>query len=97
MYATFCSITDSEKKVGKKWVQAGFEPVHALDIAWKSQSHRSLTSVLGIRKRVHSHVYDHCVNAMVRLAHVGRMMPPFHTVELACPLSYVLFLIHSCH
>ena len=30
-----CAETDSEKKVGKKWAQAGFEPVY---IAWKSQS-----------------------------------------------------------
>ena len=35
MYTTFRSITDSEKKVGKKWVQAGFKLVCAFDIAWK--------------------------------------------------------------
>ena len=27
-----------KEKVGKKWVQAGFELVHTFDIAWKSPS-----------------------------------------------------------
>ena len=32
---------------------------------------------------------------MVRLTHVGRCHAPFHSVELAHPHSYLLFLIHS--
>ena len=46
MYRTFCSITDSEKKVGKKWAQAGFEPVRAFVIAWKSQNLKTSSIVV---------------------------------------------------
>jgi hypothetical protein len=51
-----------------------------------------------LQPRPHSHAYDHCVNETWNLHSHGlagtrRMMPPFHSVELARPCSFIYFLL----